>query len=108
MGPRMQVFGRHVHIGWLQLGAYLLIVVVALIGFQQLESTQRDLCDVSAQNSKAIEHIVEAVTDLHTELVNDEQATISPDLKEHLLEEIRLFHDSALRNLDTAACKEIP
>lgn len=92
-----------------QLGAYALIVSTALFGFYQIDQTQADLCDTTAQNRDAVRNVVNAVYELAIGAA--QRQPDAPPLTESeqrelnaYLERVEKFHESQLALLDKEPC----
>lgn len=98
---------RRRRINLAQLGAYLLIVVVAALGFSDISKTQENLCKTADRNRSALRGVIRAIDDLGSALVKDGRLReeLSKEEKKALLL-LENFREAQLRVLERPICKE--
>jgi hypothetical protein len=91
-----------------QLGAYLLICVVAVLGFLDLEHTQDELCQTAAENRQASRDIVQAIDRLGVGLILEgrEESEASPE-EAAAIKLLDQFAAEQLALLDKPVCESL-
>lgn len=86
-----------------ELGAYLLIVTLAVVGFWRQEQTQEDLCGAVADNREIATELVNSVSQLGTALVSNDRPPeqLTPEQRA-ALERIESFRNDRLEKLSSS------
>lgn len=94
----------HRRIAYAQLGAYLLILLVSVAGWLQLQARDDAICEASEQNREALGNVVRGTEDLGRRLVlGGEAGTITPE-QQAVLAEFATFKREQLALLSGEVC----
>lgn len=88
-----------------ELGAYLLIVTIGIIGFWQNEKTQDRLCDNVQANREVTAELVTSIYRLGVGLVTDGDKTLTPEQVDSI-HQFEAFRDERLATLEEEPCED--
>lgn len=95
----------HRRIAYAQLAAYLLILLVSVVGWQEFQQRDEAICKASEDNREALTNVIRGTEQLGTRLVlGGEAGTITPQ-QQRALDEFAAFRVEQLALLDGAVCE---
>lgn len=90
---------------WGQLGAYLLIVVMAMVGFYEMGKVDDKFCQSGQENREAIRNLTIAISALGQDLIRDDQPLNELDAEDReALRAFRTFEADQVALLEPPVC----